>query len=273
LRPFIADCSSLKVQDMENLIRAKYETIHRTDTCASGPSGRSDAVPKECRGVQPASSARWTVSSHRARSALAAAPPPVAECLDFALRAPRASPRGPGAPRIPGVASVACLACRSLEGAVPASKARRECRPVPRRRMIASATSRKPSSRQTMARALQLLWARGSVVAGSQPSRTFYGRLCALELNFWLHGTVKTADGLVFCPLPAERRSREAYHPRPDSVHIPVCGCNAEAQLGCIDCLQHAPALSVGKSPKSSAGHPPRTPIFAKTKVIFSSES
>ena len=27
LRPFIADCSSLKVQDMENLFRAKYTTL------------------------------------------------------------------------------------------------------------------------------------------------------------------------------------------------------------------------------------------------------
>ena len=203
------------------------------------------------------------------RSTLAAAPPTVAECLSFALRVPRASPRGPGAPRIPGVVSVACLACRGVQGAVSAPKARRGCRPVPRRRMVTSATSRKPSSRQTMARALQLLWARGSVVAGSQSSRMFHGRLCALESNSWLHGTVKTADGLVFCPPSAERRSREAYHPRPDAVHIPFCGCTAEAQLESSDCLQHAPALSVGKSSKSSAGHPPRTPIFAKTKVTF----
>ena len=70
--------------------------------------------PHTCWGVHPVSSARWTVSSHRARSALAAAPPPVAECLDFALRAPRASPSGPWAPQIPGVASVACLAFRGL---------------------------------------------------------------------------------------------------------------------------------------------------------------
>jgi len=175
-------------------------------------------------------------------------------------------PGRPGSLAWPRWRALLVGACRVL---FFAPKARRECRPVPCRRMVASSTSRKPSSRQTMARALQLLWARGSVIAGSQPSRTFHGRLCALKLNSWLHGTVKTVDGLVFCPLPAERRSREAYHPRPDAVHISGCGCNAEAQLGCSDCLQHAPALSVGKSPKSSAGHPPRTPIFANTKVIF----
>ena len=121
-----------------------------------------------------------------------------------------------------------------------------------------------------MARDLQLLWVCCSVVADSQPSRTFQGMVCALKPNSWLHGTVKTADGLVFCPLPAERRSREAYHPHPDAAHIPVCGCNAEAALDSSDLLQHAPPLPVGKSPKSSAGHPPERPFSQKPKSFFS---
>ena len=210
------------------------------------------------------------VSSHRARSALAAAPPPVAESLFFALRVPRASPRGPGAPRAPGVASVVCLACRGLQDAVPAPKARRECRTLPPRGTTTCATFREPASRQTMARALQLLWVRGSVVADSQPTRTFHGRLCALKSNCWLHGTVKTADGLVFCPLPAARSSRAAYHTRPDAAHIPVCAGNAEELLDTRDWLQYSAAFSVGKSPKSSAGHPPERPFSQKPKSSFS---
>ena len=125
------------------------------------------------------------------------------------------------------------------------------------------------SSRQTMARALQLLGARGSVVAGSQPSRTFHGRLCALKLNSWLHGTVRTGHGLVFCPLPAARGIRAAYHPRPDAAHIPVCAGNAEELLETRDWVQHAAAFFVRKSPKSSAGHPPERPFSQKPKSFF----